>query len=544
VEWLYLAGDTPETELAGWLAAALPHCSWSCHLVVAANDHGGRLLDTVVDFLVRERLAVVHLHQAAASSLPGSPQVERLMAAAERFQTEAYRERTGARLVSLPILEIPSGADPRPALAAAADLAARLAKPGLLLRDPPTDETVSAAAALGFRLFLGSDTDSVMGVLTENHVLDSTIDRVEDGGRVLDPCRAHLVVAGGRVYDCARKWQLAESRGGIGDARPPGWAPDTSLCAGCIADAVTALGPSLAANLRRTDGRELALLLSAALVDRGDHGPAAEVARTAVELSTSDGQVSDALIQTGLCLLAAGRLDDADRALAEAAGRGAQPGLIAYHRARVQVAWRDDIEALDRYAEALELGTDAVATPDLHFEIALSHIRLEEWADARAHLENAGGPSAEISFNLGVCWVNDGRADRAIRHFDRAVELRPSPADLGRVVFYRGYCLKELERYEEAVDDLRRSVELEPGEVAHHNLLGFCLFKLGRHADAVASFERAVAVDPGSAIDWANLGVNLERLGDSGRAADMYRKALGMDGGIGFAREGLERLGG
>ena len=113
--------------------------------------------------------------------------------------------------------------------------------------------------------------------------------------------------------------------------------------------------------------------------------------------------------------------------------------------------------------------------------------------------------------------------------------------------------LEELQRARDALHEhLQRAreraspfyIDLEEAELAHHNLLGFCLFKLGRYSEAVASFERAVAIDPSSAIDWANIGVNLERSGEPERAAEMYRKALGMDGSIGFAREGLERVGG
>ena len=291
-------------------------------------------------------------------------------------------------------------------------------------------------------------------------------------------------------------------------------------------------------------GRELALRASSALVDAGAHFAAAEVAQTAASLSRDPGERADALIQTALCRLAGGQLKDADQALVDARASGAPAGLIAYHRAHVQVAWRDDIEALDRFAEALDLGLESVSVEDLHFEMALSHIRLEEWPDARTRLEQSGGPSAAIAFNLGVCDVNDGQAERALTHFDRALEIGPPEEDLGRVRFFRGFCLKQLERYEEAVDDLALSMELEEPELAHHNSLGFCLFKLGRYDEAVASFERAVAVDPGSAIDWANIGVNLERAGKVERAAEMYRKALGMDGSIGFALEGLERVGG
>jgi tetratricopeptide (TPR) repeat protein len=328
----------------------------------------------------------------------------------------------------------------------------------------------------------------------------------------------------------------------IADHGIPLWSPDSRLCSGCIADTVAAAGPSFEANLRHHDGRELALRVSRALATSGDHCPAAAVASTATKLCTTDAQRADALIQTALCRLAGSELAAADRSLLEALDRGASPGVIAYHRAAVQVAWRDDIEALDRYEEALGHGVDTVSEEDLHFEMALSHVRLEEWADARRHLELAGGPLPEIEFNLGVCDVNEGYAERALGHFDRALELGPTDGDLGRVRFFRGYCLKELERYEEATIDLRRSIELEEAELAHHNLLGFCLFKLNRHAEAAASFERAVAVDPGSAIDWANLGVNLERQGENERAAHMYRKALAMDRSIAFAREGLQRI--
>jgi tetratricopeptide (TPR) repeat protein len=544
ISWLFLDRDTPDRRLAERLELALPGCAWSCHVVAAGGDRDGLLLDSVVRFLEREAIAVVHLHLVADGGFAGAAQLERLLGTAERFQTEAYRERTGVRLVPLPILEVAPGSDPRPAIEAAVAAAARLARPSLLLWDGPDERTVTAAAAYGLRLYLGSPTATggVVEVLTDAHVLDSVLDRLDGPPPLLGPCRPHEVVAEGRVFDCARQWRRGLSRAAADDRPEPGWRPDRGLCAGCIADTVAGMAPSIVANRRPREGRELALVTSAALVDAGSPAAAAAVARTAVELSADGGPRADALVQEALCRLAAAQLPAADDALLEAAAHGADPGLVAYHRAHVQVAWRDDIEALDRFAEVLELGAEVVAADDLRLEMALAHIRIEEWAEARSHLVEIREPTAAVAFNLGVCEVNRGRAERGLGHLDRALELGPPADDLGRVRFFRGFCLSRLERWAEALADLGLAVELETPELAHHNLLGVCLFKLGRHREAVASFEAAVGLDPGSAIDWANLGLNLERLGETDRAATTYRRALALDPSIGFARDGLDRL--
>jgi tetratricopeptide (TPR) repeat protein len=543
VEWLFLDHETPPESLAAWLADVLPHCAWSCHVVVAGHDPGAGLLRTIIDHLRREPLVVAHLHQVFDGAwLESAESLDRMMTAASGFQGHAYRERCGSRLVALPILKAP-GLDVERQIESARDLAEHLAKPSLLLREPPPETVAADAAALGLRLYLGGPgAVNDLEILTAGHVIDSTIDRMAEGRPVLGPCRPHLVVARGRVHACARQWALGVSLATHEARAPIEWTPDIRLCSGCVADAVAGSTATMAANLRRGDGRTLALRVGAALAEAGDTGPAAVLAKVAAELSDSNLQRAEAHIQEGLCRLAEGQLAAAEAAFIGAAGLGAEPGDVAYHRAKVQVAWRDDIEALDRYAEALELGTELVADTDLHLEMALSHVRLEEWAEAREHLCLAGDPSTAIEFNLGVCDLNEGRAMEALSHFDGALSLSPPLEDLGRIRFFRGYCLKELARFDEAVIDLERAIRLETAELAHHNLLGFCLFKLGRHAEAATCFTRAVELDPSSAIDWANLGVNLERLGNIDRAAAMYRRALSLDQGIEFAIAGLERI--
>ena len=99
IEWLFIDTDTPDRKLRSWLATTLPHCAWNCHVVIAGGDGEGRLLETVADYLNREPVALVHLHLVTHATAGSSPEADRLVEAAKKFQSEAYRERTGSRLV-------------------------------------------------------------------------------------------------------------------------------------------------------------------------------------------------------------------------------------------------------------------------------------------------------------------------------------------------------------------------------------------------------------------------------------------------------------
>ncbi len=178
--------------------------------------------------------------------------------------------------------------------------------------------------------------------------------------------------------------------------------------------------------------------------------------------------------------------------------------------------------------------------------MAISHINLGEYPEARPHLDAASesGPQAPIAFYRGICDLNhaEGNIEAALARFREALALGPEAEDRGRVLFYIGTCHKEKGQFDDAIAMLQQAVEADPEDLANHNLLGFCYYKLGRHEEAVTCFLRAVTIDPGSAIDWANLGSNLRDLGRTDEAITMYRKALTLDPTIGFARASLTRL--
>jgi ribosomal protein S12 methylthiotransferase accessory factor len=147
-----------------------------------------------------------------------------------------------------------------------------------------------------------------------------------------------------------------------------------------------------------------------------------------------------------------------------------------------------------------------------------------------------------LRFHMGLCRLKGGDPEGGLDLFRQALGLQPDPEEAPTVYSYIGVALKELERYDEAQEALRRGAELDPERTDIHNLMGFCHFKRGEHVQAVAAFQRVLDLDPASAIDHANLGVNYQALGESDKAAACYRMALSLDPGIDFARRNLAAL--
>ncbi len=563
--YLHLDSTFDEKPVTDRLRRLLPALSWRAQLFVVGD--GGprqwaqtdRLLPAVVDHLDEHRLTTLSVHPlVTVADLADVDAVKswRLLGVARRFQAEAYQEQSEARFAFHPVFAPVSGT-PAEVVRAALRLAhAELATPGLLLPSHPPAGYMEIPEVAETRLYLRTDTGDgstgVLAALRAHHVVESVLEQLRAGAStdLLVPCRGHLVADTGiaRVYPCLLAWQRggpwiqptdADGRLDIRDVNIP-----MAECPACIQASTLSAAPALDLGGRRAEARQLCFRLGLALSRGGEHAGAAGLAERAAELSSSDADRASALLHRGLSLLEIGRLADADEALLSAARSGADQGLVAYHRGRVQMAWPDEIEALERFAEAAVELSPHVPRQDLHLEMALAHIRLEEYGDARPHLEQAATADnrAVIAFLHGVCDLNQGAAESALTQFQAALAEPPAPDDLGRVLLYLATSLKELARFADAVPYLERAIAVEPDELAHHNLLGYCHYRLGRHAEAVACFRRAVELDPTSALDWANLGSNLRELGRDDEAIAAYRRALELDPTIGFAADNLKRL--
>ncbi len=147
-----------------------------------------------------------------------------------------------------------------------------------------------------------------------------------------------------------------------------------------------------------------------------------------------------------------------------------------------------------------------------------------------------------IQFYMGTCLLEMNQPHQALSHFERAMELDPTPEDIPSIYSYMGVCLKELQEYRNALTVLNKGIAADPDRTDIYNLMGFCHFKLKEHDAAITCFENILKLNPSSAIDYANIASNYRDMGDYSKAAHYYKIALELDPSIEFARQNLEKL--
>lgn len=145
-------------------------------------------------------------------------------------------------------------------------------------------------------------------------------------------------------------------------------------------------------------------------------------------------------------------------------------------------------------------------------------------------------------FFTGISFLSINEYLKALASFEEALKLGPKDQDIPTIYSYLGVCLKNLQRYREAIDTLIKAEKYDSERTDIHNLMGFCHFKLREYNKAIQCFKRVLQINPGSAIDYANIGSNYRDMGDREKAIDYYQFALKLDPTIDFARENLQKL--
>jgi len=184
-------------------------------------------------------------------------------------------------------------------------------------------------------------------------------------------------------------------------------------------------------------------------------------------------------------------------------------------------------DAIREHKIALSISPDK-ASPYL----ALSRLYIEEekFAEARGLLEKASvkfPENAPVFFYTGVIHEKMGNTRAAVENFRKTVELDPAFA---QAYNYIGYIFAEDgENLDEAIELINKAIALEPENPAYIDSLGWAYFKKEMTEKAVKELEKAARISERDPVIRAHLGDAYFKKGLFDKAMAQWKKALELD---------------
>ena len=179
-------------------------------------------------------------------------------------------------------------------------------------------------------------------------------------------------------------------------------------------------------------------------------------------------------------------------------------------------------DAAEELAKAQEL---APGNDDVSRRIAAAYDALGREDDAEAMYKRAAAlrPSYWRHVNdLGAFYLHRGRIEEAKAQFREAIRLSPDRhtgyANLAGAHLLAG-------EIEQAEPLLQATIRIRPSDSAHNNL-GFVYYSTGRYEDAVEQYEKAIELAPEDAMYRGNLGDAYRQLGRREDADRHYASAI------------------
>ena len=147
-----------------------------------------------------------------------------------------------------------------------------------------------------------------------------------------------------------------------------------------------------------------------------------------------------------------------------------------------------------------------------------------------------GEATPQSVYSNAVMLHNKGKYEEALSELQKLIELEP---DNARYHNNLGNTLYEMKRYDEALAEVQKALELKPDNAAYHSNLGLALHAMKLYGEAWAAKQKAVELAPDNASYQYSLGVTLHemKLYDEAQAAE--QKAVELEPGYAMYHEQL-----
>jgi tetratricopeptide (TPR) repeat protein len=233
----------------------------------------------------------------------------------------------------------------------------------------------------------------------------------------------------------------------------------------------------------------------------------------AVKVAVARNELNEARIAADRCIeLHPSRPEGYDARARYHEAKGEHAAMLPYLKKAIdRTADRDPMRPYLECTFAMALiktgrVSDALARADECIRVAPKHARGWYWRGAALHqlgrLEESVKAfeeslrlheSEDAWTGLGISCLELGDREAAIRHFTKSIELAPKDTQ-ARVL--RGEVYRQLQRYQDAVDDLTVALDLSPESVDALVNRGMCYIQLGKIEASLKDLDAAIARDP------------------------------------------------
>ena len=280
--------------------------------------------------------------------------------------------------------------------------------------------------------------------------------------------------------------------------------------------------------------------LGFALFEWKRYQEAVESMDRALELAPESPKVLDLYLLTGRALHALGRLDEAEQRFLRAVGNDPDDPAPLIDLSGLRFAQQRIDEANDYLRQAQELAHGNTAALQVVAEAFRNRGRYDKALEAYRAVLALDPEFAMAHAGMGVALFRLERYEEAIESLDRSLSLHSIPPTATARLVLMGRAAQALGRLDAAVAHYERAVEIDPRNPDALDHLAAARFEHTRYQEALDLYRTLREVRPDDAQVHAKIGVVLHSLGRPAEALRNFERALSLDPSLEMARTGLE----
>jgi len=193
-----------------------------------------------------------------------------------------------------------------------------------------------------------------------------------------------------------------------------------------------------------------------------------------------------------------------------------------------QMLKNDDL-AIEYYGKSLDIGPNIINIPIICNNRGLAYAKKGDYERAIRDFDKGielNPELVEACNNRGLAYAKKGDYERAIRDFDKGIELNP---ELVEAYNNRGNAYEGIGEYKQAIQDLDKAIELNPEFAEAYYNRGLAYAKKGEYEQAIQDFDKAIELNPEFAGAYNNRGNACRIIGDYERAIQDLDKAIELN---------------